>query len=234
MGGNVGIGTTAPSYQLQDNANILNAFAVSTTGGGVKASIDSNGVASIADTLKAGIGISSSGLGRIAGNLTINADTGTVLASKSFVSNQYIPKGSSDSTYYVGGDNLLKKLPSYLRYVSVRCVAKGTAVTVGTNIAGVYESQFGGTILRAGAYVDSAGTGGAKDTINILKAGTTIFSTKITIDSAEVSTYTAAVPSVLSTTTIAEGDRLSFDVNYVPPTPPKGLVIWLEIRPYKP
>jgi hypothetical protein len=50
-------------------------------------------------------------------------------------------------------------------------------------------------------------------TVNVKKNGTTIFSTKPTIDATETSTSTAATASVLSTTAVALNDRLTFDVD---------------------
>lgn len=45
--------------------------------------------------------------------------------------------------------------------------------------------------------------------------GTTIFSTKITIDATELTSTTAAVPYVLSTTTLDEGDKLVVKIDQI-------------------
>ena len=47
---------------------------------------------------------------------------------------------------------------------------------------------------------------------DVKKNGVTIFSTKPTIDVSELSTETAATPSVLSTTAFAADDLISIDI----------------------
>ena len=50
-------------------------------------------------------------------------------------------------------------------------------------------------------------------TVNIRANGTTIFTTKLTIDVNEKTSVTAAVPAVLSTTTLADDTELAFDID---------------------
>jgi hypothetical protein len=50
-------------------------------------------------------------------------------------------------------------------------------------------------------------------TIDVRKNGTTIFSTKITIDVNETTSTTAAVPAVLSTTTVVDDDLFQVDID---------------------
>jgi len=109
--GNVGIGTTAPAYQLQDNSSILNAFAVSTTGGGVKASIDSSGNYtgtwtgnSIDTTYTNAVSKINSGVGIIATknskDYTINVDTNTI-ATKGYEAT-LIPTQTGNAGLFLG------------------------------------------------------------------------------------------------------------------------------------
>jgi len=68
-------------------------------------------------------------------------------------------------------------------------------------------------------------------TVDIHKNGTTIMTTnKITVDSAEKTSRTAATAPVLTTTAVAEGDIGTFDIDGIQTTPAKGLVIWLKVR----
>lgn len=82
------------------------------------------------------------------------------------------------------------------------------------------------TIVGVGAYVDVAGVTGLA-TINIKEAGTTILSTKITIDSAEKTSETAATLPVISDTSIAADAVITFDIDVIQTTAAKGLVVWL-------
>ena len=72
-----------------------------------------------------------------------------------------------------------------------------------------------------------AATGGTF-TVNIKKNGVSIFTTKLTFDSGESTTATAAVPYVLSTTTFAANDIIELSVDTIGSvTAGKGLIIKL-------
>ncbi len=59
-------------------------------------------------------------------------------------------------------------------------------------------------------------------------AGTTILSTKLTIDDGEFSSVDAAVPPVISDTALANNARISIDIDQIGSgTPGKGLKVWL-------
>jgi hypothetical protein len=66
-------------------------------------------------------------------------------------------------------------------------------------------------------------------TVNIKKNGTTIFSTTLTIDANEKTSTTAATPAVLSTTTFADDDEITMDID-VAGTGAKGLKVTLYYR----
>ena len=89
----------------------------------------------------------------------------------------------------------------------------------------------GMNLVSAVAYVITAGTTNTTDIqINNVTDGVDMLSTKLTIDSAETSSATAAVPVVIDTAhdDVATGDRLRFDVDAVSTTPAQGLIIVLE------
>jgi hypothetical protein len=96
-----------------------------------------NAYTPITRTLSAGVGISSTGLGDLSTNRTINIDTTTVMASKSFVSNQYQVKG----TYLVPNDSTLNRTWSNLLYSPI--VGSNSIVTTGVLNAGSITSGFG-------------------------------------------------------------------------------------------
>jgi hypothetical protein len=115
-------------------------------------------------------------------------------------------------------------------YLNFKVVALGTDVATGTNIIGAFEIPFSGVITEVGAYVDTAGVTGLQ-TVDIHLNGTTIMTTnKITIDSGEVSSRTAATAPTLTTTAVTAGDLITFDVDGVQTTAAKGLTIRMSIR----
>lgn len=65
-------------------------------------------------------------------------------------------------------------------------------------------------------------TSGSTFTIDVNKNGTTMLSTKITIDNTEDTSLTAATQPVLSTTTLSRGDKIVIDVDQVGDATAKG------------
>jgi len=113
------------------------------------------------------------------------------------------------------------------RYIEYRILDKDTAHTVATGVGGELRVPVAMTINDVGAYCDTAGTTGTV-TVDINEAGTSILSTKITIDSTEKSSETAATAPVISDSSIAADAILTFDIDAIQTTPAKGLVIWLK------
>jgi len=78
------------------------------------------------------------------------------------------------------------------------------------------------------AFVSSPSTSGVV-TVDINKAGSSIFSTNLTIDANEGSSATAATAAVLSTSEIDDGDKITFDVDTAG-TSARGLKVILYYR----
>ena len=108
-------------------------------------------------------------------------------------------------------------------------MANDTDHTVVADLAGDFVMPIAGTIIEVGCIVDTAGTTGL-GTYDINKNGTTILSTKITIDSTEKTSRTAATAPVISVTSVAEGDIITFDTDVIQTTPAKGLQFFIKIR----
>ena len=109
-------------------------------------------------------------------------------------------------------------------------VEKGIDVAVGTAIGGDFECPYTGTIVRVGASVDTAGTTNSS-VIDINLAGATIMTTnKISIETTEKSSRDATQQPVLTTTAITAGQILTFDVDSLSTTVPKGLTVRVELR----
>lgn len=84
-----------------------------------------------------------------------------------------------------------------------------TAITTGTKVT--IRAPRAMTLSAVKASLTTASSSGLPQ-FDVKKNGTTIFSTKPTIDVSEKTTATAATASVLSTTAIAADDELTFDV----------------------
>lgn len=100
------------------------------------------------------------------------------------------------------------------RRVSMSCSDLITVITTGTTKA-YYDFGAAFTITSVRATIMTAQTSGSIFTIDINEAGTTILSTKLTIDNNETSSATAATAAVISDTSIAANARVTIDFDQV-------------------
>ena len=90
-----------------------------------------------------------------------------------------------------------------------------TVLTTGTEKI-TFRAPIAFTLTKVKASLNIASiAGGTIFTINVKKNGTTIFSTKPTIDAGETTTETAVTPSVLSTTSFADDDIITIDIDSI-------------------
>ena len=71
------------------------------------------------------------------------------------------------------------------------------------------------TLTAVEASLTTAGTGANLVTVDIHESGTTILSTKITIDATETTSTTAATPPVISDTSLAADAEMKVDVDQI-------------------
>jgi len=114
------------------------------------------------------------------------------------------------------------------RYIVWRLLDYQTSQTTGNIVGGDFELPFNATIVNVYAYADTAGTTGTF-TVDINKNGTTILSTRITVDSTEKTSRTAATLAVISVSSVSIGDIITVDIDTVQTTPAKGLTVVLVI-----
>lgn len=105
----------------------------------------------------------------------------------------------------------------------LNCSDESTAITVGTRIT--LPMPFGISLTSIRAYLVTAQTSGSTFTIDIRKSGVSIFSTLLTIDNSEQTNQNAAVPYVLSTTTLEDRAEISIIITQAG-TSPIGLKIY--------
>lgn len=117
--------------------------------------------------------------------------------------------------------------------ISTVAVAFTTNVAVGDGRSYVVipSTMNGLNLTRVHARVITAGTTGTTD-IQIVNVTDSVdmLSTKLTIDSGETGSDTAATPAVIDTTKddVATNDLLRIDVDAVSTTPPQGLLVTME------
>ena len=104
-----------------------------------------------------------------------------------------------------------------------------TDLTTGTNKV-YFRMPYAGTLLAVRASVNTAPTGSAIE-VNIKEAGSTILSTKLTIDDSEKTSTTAAVPAVISDSALADDAEITIDIDQIGSTAAgKGLKVYMKVR----
>lgn len=97
--------------------------------------------------------------------------------------------------------------------LAIACSDETTALTTGTAKV-TFRMPYAFTLTAVRASVTTAPTGSVL-TVDINEGGTTILSTKITIDAGEKTSTTAATPPVISDTSLADDAEITIDIDTV-------------------
>lgn len=119
--------------------------------------------------------------------------------------------------------------------VMLDVIAAATALTTGDDkYSFILPSSVNGMdLIAAHARVFTAGTTGTTDIqLHNVTDAVDMLSTKITIDSTETTSYSAATAPVIngSNDSVATGDIIRVDIDAISTTPPSGLQVILEFR----
>lgn len=127
-----------------------------------------------------------------------------------------------DDTYSTVS-TIIKRAPYHF---GIACSDETTALTVGTAKA-TFRMPFAMTLTAVRASVTTAPTGSVL-TVDINENGTTILSTKLTIDAGEKTSTSAAAPAVISDVDLADDAEITIDIDGVGSTVAgAGLKVWL-------
>lgn len=193
--GNVGIGTTTPTAKLSVTGDFRVSGNATTTG-----------------HLYVGSDLGIVGDATISGNATtsgsfnvvgvIDGDGGFRITSTT--ASGHTALNTLDLTGAITG--LKRTVPYALNF--------SWASTTATSTRAVATMPFGGTFEVVHCEVSGASTGGELVTFDINKNGTTILSTKITIDATETGSDTANTPAVISVPAFNKYDQVSVDIDF--------------------
>jgi len=103
---------------------------------------------------------------------------------------------------------------------------ESTALTVGTSKI-TFRMPYAFTLTAVRASLTTAQTSGSIFTVDINEGGTTILSTKLTIDNTEKTSTTAATAAVISDVNLADDAEITIDIDQVGDGTAKGLKITL-------
>jgi hypothetical protein len=127
------------------------------------------------------------------------------------------------STGEAGGSKFLREdgdgtsswqaIPKQIECIAIACSDETTALTTGTAKA-TFRMPYAFTLTAVRISVTTAPTGAAL-TVDINEGGTTILSTKLTIDATEKTSTTAATAAVISDTALADDAEITIDIDTV-------------------
>jgi len=110
--------------------------------------------------------------------------------------------------------------------ICVACSDEGTALTTGTAKL-TFRMPYAMTLTAVRASVNTAPTGSTL-IVDINEGGTTILSTRLSIDASEKTSTTAATAAVISDSALADDAEMTIDIDQVGSTVAgKGLKVWL-------
>ena len=103
---------------------------------------------------------------------------------------------------------------------------ESTALTTGTAKV-TFRMPHAMTVTGVRASLSTAQTSGSIFTVDINEGGTSILSTKLTIDNGEKTSTTAATPAVISDSVLADDSEITVDVDQIGDGTAKGLKVTL-------
>lgn len=135
--------------------------------------------------------------------------------------------GTAGQVLQSNGDNdpptWVDKIP---KVVQLAASDETTALTTGTAKV-TFRMPYAMTVTAVRASLTTAQTSGSILTMDINDGGTTILSTKLTIDNGEKTSVTAVTPPVISDTTLTDDAEITIDIDQVGDGTAKGLKITL-------
>lgn len=99
-------------------------------------------------------------------------------------------------------------------YIAIAVSDETTVLSTGTAKA-TFRMPYAMTVTEVRASLTTAGTGAALVTVDINESGTTILSTKITIDATEKTSTTAATAPVISDSALADDAEITIDIDTI-------------------
>jgi hypothetical protein len=123
----------------------------------------------------------------------------------------FVPKAPNDSKKYLDGTGAWTSLPIEIQ---LACSDETTALTTGTAKI-TFRTPCAMTVTAVRASLTTAQTSGNIFTVDINEGGTSILSTKLTIDNTEKTSTTAATPPVISDSSLADDAEITIDIDQI-------------------
>lgn len=168
----------------------------------------------------AGTGNGSSDFSGVYSDLTGKPTLGTASALNVAAS------GNAAAGEVVKGDDTRLGTGGTPLVIPIACSDEVTALTTG--VAKVtFRMPCAMTLTAVRASLTTAQASGSIFTVDINEGGTTILSTKLTIDNTEKTSTTAAIPAVISDTALADDAEMTIDIDQIGNGTAKSLKVYL-------
>lgn len=142
---------------------------------------------------------------------TASVDTNTTqIATTAFVINQGYLKSSSASSTYLTQTTASTTYALVEDFIVLEVAKDGTGITNSSQYT--FRAPFAMTITQIPRAFLSVASSSGSVSMDITKNASSIFTTTLSIDQSEKTSYTAAIPAVLGTTSIANDDEIIVDV----------------------
>jgi hypothetical protein len=109
-------------------------------------------------------------------------------------------------------------------YIQLACSDETTALTTGTAKI-TFRTPCAMTVTSVRASLTTAQASGSIFTVDINEGGTSILSTKLTIDNTELTSTTAATAPVISDSLLADDAEMTIDIDQIGDGTAKGLKV---------
>lgn len=134
--------------------------------------------------------------------------------------------GALDQVLHSNGSGAIATWRTVIESMIVACSNETTNLTTGTAKV-TFRMPYAFTLIEVRASLTVAQTAGSIFTVDINDSGTTILSTKLTIDNGEKTSKTAATAAVISDANLADDAEITVDIDQVGTAGAKGLKIYL-------
>lgn len=110
--------------------------------------------------------------------------------------------------------------------IAIACSDETSVIAAGTSRV-TFRMPYAFTLQAVRASLSVAQTSGSIFTVDINEGGTSIISTKLTIDNGERTSVTAATPPVISEAALADDAEITIDIDQVGDGTARGLKVYL-------
>jgi hypothetical protein len=139
---------------------------------------------------------------------------------------EVLPVVQSSTTKKVTAQAIANLAPAQVQSIIVAASDETPVLTAGTAKV-TFRMPYAFTLTGVRASLGVAQTSGSIFTVDINESGTSVLSTKLTIDNTEKTSTTAATAAVISDTALADDAEITIDIDQVGDGTAKGLKVTL-------